>query len=80
MSDSVSELVGETISNIIRCSSYFVVECYGNVECGWRCSGSQVFALLMLFLSVILYTMWSCKRLQLLCILRFGILCLSPSG
>ena len=38
---------------------------------------SQVFALLMLFLCVILYTMWSGKSLQLLCILLFGMLCLS---
>ena len=34
-------------------------------------------ALLMLFLWVILHTMWSGKSLQLLCILPFGILCLS---
>ena len=39
--------------------------------------GSQVFALLMLFLCVIWHTMWSGKRLQLLCILPFGMLCLS---
>ena len=35
-------------------------------------AGSQVFALLMLFLWVIFHTMWSGKRLQLLCILTFG--------
>ena len=35
-------------------------------------AGSQVFALLMLFLCVILPTMWSGKRLQFLCILPFG--------
>ena len=40
-------------------------------------SGSQMFALLMLFICVILHTMWSGKSLQLLCILHFGILCLS---
>ena len=40
-------------------------------------AGSQVFALLMLFLCVNLHTMWSGKRLQLLCILPFGMLCLS---
>ena len=40
-------------------------------------AGSQVFALLMLFLGVILHTMWSGKSLQLLCILPFGMLCLS---
>ena len=40
-------------------------------------AGSQVFSLLMLFLCVILHTMWSGKSLQLLCILPFGMLCLS---
>ena len=40
-------------------------------------AGSQVFALLMLFLSVILHTMWSGKSIQLLCILPFGVVCLS---
>ena len=40
-------------------------------------AGSQVFALLMLFLCVILHTMWSGKSLQLLCILPFGMLCFS---
>ena len=38
---------------------------------------SQLFALLMLFLCVILHTTWSGKSLQLLCILPFGMLCLS---
>ena len=40
-------------------------------------AGSQVFALLMLCLCVILHTMSSGKSLQLLCILPFGMLCLS---
>ena len=40
-------------------------------------AGSQVFALLMLFLCVILHTMSSGKSLQLLCILPFGMVCLS---
>ena len=40
-------------------------------------AGSQVFDLLMLFLCVILHTMWSGKNLQLLCILLFAMLCLS---
>ena len=40
-------------------------------------AGSQAFALLMLFLCVILHTMWSGKSLQLLCILPLGMLCLS---
>ena len=35
-------------------------------------AGSQVFAPLMLFLCVILHTMWSGKNMQLLCILPFG--------
>ena len=38
---------------------------------------SQVLALLMLFLCVILYTMSSGKGLQLICIFPFGMLCLS---
>ena len=37
-----------------------------------------MFALLMLFLCVILHIMWSGKCLQLLCILPFGMLRLSP--
>ena len=36
-----------------------------------------VFALLKLFLCMICHTMWSGKSLSLLCILMFGILCLS---
>ena len=40
-------------------------------------AGSQVFAFLMLFLCVILHIMASGKSLQLLCILPFGMLCLS---
>ena len=40
-------------------------------------AGLQVFALLMLFLCVIVHTMSSGKSLQLLCILPFGMLCLS---
>ena len=40
-------------------------------------AGSQVFALLLLSLRVILHTMWSGKSIQLLCILPFGMLCLS---
>ena len=38
---------------------------------------SQVFALLMVFLCVILHTMWSGKSLQLLYILPFSMWCLS---
>ena len=40
-------------------------------------AGSQVFALLMLILWVILHTVWSGKSLQLLCILPFDVVCLS---
>ena len=36
-----------------------------------------MFALLVLSLCVILHTMWSGKSLQSLCILPFGMLCLS---
>ena len=39
-------------------------------------AGSQVFALLMLFLWVILPTMLSSKSLQLLCILPFSMMCM----
>ena len=39
-------------------------------------AGSQVFTILMLFLCVILHTMWSGKSLQLLCILPLDMLCL----
>ena len=40
-------------------------------------AGSQVFSLLMLFLWVMLHTVWSGKSLGLLCILPFGMLCLT---
>ena len=40
-------------------------------------AGSQVFALLMFFLCVILHPMSSGKSLQLLCIFPFVMLCLS---
>ena len=39
-------------------------------------AGAQVVALIM-FLCMILHTMWSGKSLQLLCIFPFGMLCLS---
>ena len=40
-------------------------------------TGSQVIALLMLFICVILHTMSSGKSLQLLCIFPFAMSCLS---
>ena len=40
-------------------------------------AGSQVIAFLMLLFCVILHTMWPGKSLQLLCVLPFGMLCLS---
>ena len=40
-------------------------------------AGSQLFALLVSYLCLILPTMSSVKSLQLLCILPFGMLCLS---
>ena len=43
-------------------------------------AGSHVFALLMLFLCVILHTMSSGKSLQLLGIFSFGMLCLSATS
>ena len=43
-------------------------------------AGSRVLDLLMLFLGVILHTMWLGKSLQLLCILSFGMLCLSTNS
>ena len=43
-------------------------------------AGSQVFALLMLFLCVIFHTMSSGKSQQLLCVLRFVMLCLSATS
>ena len=40
-------------------------------------AGSQVFSLLMLLLCVILHVMRLVRSLQLLCILPYGMLCLS---
>ena len=40
-------------------------------------AGSEMFALLILFLCVILHTMWSVNSLQLLYLLLFGMVCLS---
>ena len=34
----VCELFGETIRNMFGGVCYFVVECDGVVECGWKCS------------------------------------------
>ena len=36
--DSTCELFSETFRNIFGCGCYFVIECYGSVECGWRYS------------------------------------------
>ena len=58
------------------CFVYFL--CMSEVISSFKSlrAGSQVFALLMLFLCVILHrsTMWSGKSLQMLCILPFGML------
>ena len=43
-------------------------------------AGSQVFALIVLFLLFILHSMWSGERLHLLCIFPFGISCLSANS
>ena len=56
---------------------YICFFCLSEVISSFRRAGSQVFALLMLFLCVILHTMTSGKSLQLLCILPFGMVCLS---
>ena len=58
---------------------FYLCFCMSEVISSFRSlrAGSQVFALLMLFLCVILHTMSSGKSLQLLCILPFGMLCLS---
>ena len=40
-------------------------------------TGSWVFALHMLFICLLFYTMRSVKSMQLLCILPIGMLCLS---
>ena len=57
----------------------FLCFCMSEVISSFRSfrAGSQVFALLMLFLCVILHTMSSGKSLQFLCILPFGMMCLS---
>ena len=45
--DIVCELFGETIHNIFGCGCYFIVECYGGLESGWRCSvGYTLYGLL----------------------------------
>ena len=55
-----------------RCAQYFmfvyvgVISSFKNLRIG-----SQVFALLMLFMCVLLYYMWLGNSLQLLCILPF---------
>ena len=54
------------------CVLYVVISSFKSLR-----ARSQVFALLMLFLCVILHTMWLGKSLQLLCILPYGMLCLS---
>ena len=49
--------------------------CMSEVICSFKSlrAGSQVFALLVSFLCVILHSMWSGNSLQLLCILPFGM-------
>ena len=69
----------EWVDNTAKCSFHRFCLCMSEVISSFRSlrAGSQVFALLMLFFSVIVHTMWSGKCLQLLCILPFGILCLT---
>ena len=58
---------------------YIVFFCMSEVICSFKSlrAGSQVFALLMLFICVILHTMRSGKSLHLLYIFHFGMLCLA---
>ena len=42
--------------------------------------GSQVFSRRMAFLCVILHSMWTGKSMRLLCILPFGMLCLTATS
>ena len=63
-----------------RCSFHRFCVCMSEVISSFKSliAGSQVSALLMLFLCVILHTMWpGSKSLQLQCILTFCILCLA---
>ena len=46
-------------------------------ECACCVCDPNVHLHVMLFICVILHTMWSDKSLQFLCILPFGMLCLS---
>ena len=59
--------------------SFVCVFCMSDVISSFRSlrAGSHVFALLMLFLCVILHTMSSGKGLKLLCILLFGMFFMS---
>ena len=90
MLDSVCELFGETICDVFAVLLLNVMDvfsvhmfclcfCISEVISSFKSlrAGSHVFALLMLFLWVILHTMWSGECLQLLCILPFSMLCLS---
>ena len=62
----------------LHVSSMCLVCCVSEVISSFKSlrAGSQAFALLMLFICVILHTMGTGKSLQLLCILHFGVLCL----
>ena len=55
----------------VRSIGFVYVFCMSEVICSFKSlrAGSQVFAVLMLFLCVILHPVWSGKSLQLLCIL-----------
>ena len=59
----------------------FVLFCMSEVISSFKSfkAGSQVFALLIWFIWMILHTMWSGNSLQLLCILPFGMLACLPS-
>ena len=66
---------------VYRCSCHIFCLCFymSEVISSFRSlrTGQQVFALLMLILCVILHIMSLGKSLQLLCIMPFGMVCLS---
>ena len=69
--DPIGRLDAPSICYVVFCMLE-VISLFKNLR-----AGSQVFTLLLLFLCVILHTMWSGKSLQLRCILSFGMLCIS---
>ena len=71
--------VVHVIQCVSRCSvhRFYLCLCMSEAISSFKSlrEGSQVFALPVLLLCMILHNMWSGKSLQLLCILPFRILC-----